>query len=189
MRMTREELIIQYPSWNEAKHDIVAALYGDIPSRTWDLKEYEYFCTLTGTMSNILSVDAYIFTQYGEYNIYNTLNGRVYIRRNGDVLAGDFNVHYDGQTYSCYLNMMYGWKALDILRIGVGNIVGFSNKDGNGSPSIYTKEMDKDLIDKILYVNELNDFGIGVQKFMEKVREIYYSDTENYIMNKGLMKR
>lgn len=39
MRMTREELIVKFPSWNNAKHDIVPALYGDIPSRIWAIAD------------------------------------------------------------------------------------------------------------------------------------------------------
>ena len=78
---------------------------------------------------------------------------------------------------------MYGFKKLDILRLGGDNVVGFSNADGQGSPSRYTKEMDKDLIERILN-DKLEDYGYAIQRFMEAARELYVEDTTNHIMEK-----
>ena len=78
---------------------------------------------------------------------------------------------------------MYGFKKLDILRLGGDNVVGFSNADGQGSPSRYTKEMDSETIERILN-NPLPDYGVGIQKFMEAARELYAEDTTNHIMEK-----
>ena len=123
-----------------------------------------------------------MWTQNGDYNNYYTLLGETHIKPDGTVLAGNINVKYRGKTHNIHLNMMYGWKALDILRIGEW-VVGFSNKDGQGSPSIMTKEMDTETIEKILNM-PLEDYGYGIQKFMETAREVYDMDTMNYIMDK-----
>ena len=181
MRKSIEQLLIEYPSWNTDKHDIVKSLYGDEPSSKWDRNRYMDFLTLTGTLANIQAVDAYIYSQYGNYYIYNTFIGKVYISEKGNVLAGDVNVHYKGCN-SVILNKMYGRNALDILKLGQ-NVVGFSNKDGQGSPSRYTKEMNKETIEKVINC-PLEDYGIGIQKFMEEVRKTYEIDPGNHIMDK-----
>ena len=77
---------------------------------------------------------------------------------------------------------MYGFKNLDILRIGE-KVVGFSNADGQGSPSRNTEEMDTETINRILN-DPLSDYGIGIQKFMEVARQLYAEDTTNHIMEK-----
>ena len=185
MRMTREELKEKYfSSWNDARHDIVAVNYGDIPLIKYRQQQYEEYQKLTGTLANLECVAAYIYSQNGNYDEYRTLVGNVYIAEDGRVLAGSVNVKYRGKVHSISLNLMYGFKALNILRLsGIGNVVGFSNKDGNGSPSRYTEEMSKDLIERILN-DKMEDYGVGVQKFMEAARELYNEDTTNYIMEK-----
>ena len=183
MRMTREELKEKYfPSWNDARNDVVAVNYGDEPLIKYRQQQYEEYQKLTGTLANIECVSAYIYSQNGNYDEYRTLVGNVYIAEDGRVLAGDLNVKYRGKTYNIILNRMYGWNKLDVLRIG-SEVVGFSNKEGQGSPSRYTKEMDKDLAERILNV-KMEDYGVGIQKFMEAARELYNEDTTNYIMEK-----
>lgn len=182
MRQTREELLQQYPSWNENRHDIVKINYGDEPLIVQNENKYQEYQTLTGTMANIMCSYAYMYSQNGEYDVYRTLIGETYIRPDGTVLGGTVNVKYRGKPNSIHLNMMYGLKALDILRIGE-TVVGFSNKDGIGSSSLNTKEMDKETIEKILN-SPLEDYGFGIQKFMECARHIYDMDGENWIMNK-----
>lgn len=76
---------------------------------------------------------------------------------------------------------------MDILRIDE-NVVGFSNKYGIGSPSLNTKEMDKETIEKILNL-PLEDYGVGIQKFMETVRQVYDIDGTNHIMEKRFSMR
>ena len=186
MRMTKEELLEKYPSWNTNKHDICKVVYGDEPSIKWNKEKYNDFKRMSGTLSNLQAVDAYIYFQYGDYYIYNTLIGKIYITENGDILAGDINIQYNGCN-SIYLNKMYGYNALDILRITT-NVTGFSNIDGMGSPSRNTKEMDKDIAEKIVN-HKMEDYGIGIQKFMEAVRKQYYNDTTNYIMERGIFKK
>lgn len=183
MRMTREELKEKYfPSWNDARNDIVAVNYGDEPLIKYRQQQYEEYQKLTGTLANIECVSAYIYSQNGNYDEYRTLVGNVYIAEDGRVLAGDVNVKHRGKTYNIILNKMYGWNKLDILRIG-SEVVGFSNKEGQGSPSRYTKKMGKDLIERILN-DKMEDYGVGIQKFMEDARELYNKDTTNYIMEK-----
>lgn len=182
MRQMREELLEQFPSWNEDKHDIVKTFYGDEPLIIYNENEYQKYQTLTGTMANIMCSYAYVYSQNGEYNIYRTLIGEIFIKPDGVVLGGTISVKYRGKYHSIHLNMMYGWKTLDILKIGE-NVVGFSNKDGTGSPSINTKEMDKETIKKILNM-PLDDYGVSIQKFMKTARQVYDMDGTNYIMEK-----
>ena len=186
MRETREELIEKFPSFNTYHQDIVKIFYGDEPDTYWNLEKYNYHRTLTGTLSNISAVDAYIFTQYGNYYIYSTRIGRVYIAENGEVLCGDISVKHRGLTYDVCLNLMYGFSALDILYLsGSSGVTGFSSSDGIGSPCTHkmTKELDKEKILRI--INEpLSNYGVGIQKFMETVRKTYQRDPTNHILEK-----
>lgn len=185
MRLTREELLNKYPSWNEARHDIVKVFYGDIPLVIYNEKQYEWFKTLTGTLANLEAIDAYIYTQNGSYNKYSTLIGDVYIAENGTVLSGNIQVKHRGFIHDIFLNKMYGMYCLSIMRNTSEGTKGFTNKDGLLSPSIKkrTKELDNKTIEKILNVS-LEDYGESIQKFMETVREVYKQDKTNYIMEK-----
>lgn len=184
MRMTTEELLTKYPTWNTDRHDIVKVMYGDEPLIKWNKEKYEDYQQLTGTLANIQASEAFIYSQYGDYYIYRTLIGTVYITVNGKILYGDINIHYNGCN-SIHLNKMYGFNALSILKIGSQNVVGFSNADGTGSPTLAsrTKEMNEDVIEKIINM-ELKDYGVSVQELMKAVRESYYTDTMNHIMDK-----
>ena len=182
MRLTNEELLVKYPSWNTDRHDIGKVMYGDEPLIKWDKEKYQNFLELTGTSANLQASEAFIYVNYGEYYIYNTLIGRVYITADGRILYGDINIHYKGCN-SVSLNEMYGLNALDIVKIGTQNVTGFSNADGIGSPSIYTKEMDVETVKKIIN-SKMEDYGVAIQEFMKAVRELYYKDTTNYIMDK-----
>ena len=189
MRKTREELLMNMPSWNENKHDIVKAQYGDIPVTHWNKEMHDWFSTLTGTLSNIHGVEAYIYSMYGDYYIYDTLIGKSYIKEDGVILCGNISVAYRGKRYNIFLNNMYGLNGLTITRIDAnGIIVGFSNEDGQGSFTSLnrTKELDPEIIEKIIN-SPMKDFGVGVQKLMESIRETYNADTENHIMEKFLI--
>ena len=83
MRQTREELLQQFPSWNENRHDIVKVNYGDEPLIIYKENEYQEYQTLTGTMANIMCSYAYMYSQNGEYNVYRTLIGETYIKPDG----------------------------------------------------------------------------------------------------------
>ena len=81
---------------------------------------------------------------------------------------------------------MYGFKALSILSLrGTGKVKGFCNKDGQGSPAnqLHTEELELDTIKKILS-NPREDYGYGIQKFLQAARELYNEDPYNYIMSK-----
>lgn len=186
MRLTREKLLNKYPSWNEAKHDIVKVFYGDIPLIVYDEKQYEWFKTLTGTLADIESIDAYIYTQNGNYNKYSTLIGNVYINEEGKVLSGSVEVRHYIFIYNIFLNQMYGKCCLSIMRNTPSSTTGFSNKDGLSSPSIksHTKELENKTIEKILNT-PLKDYGESIQKFMKAAREVYEQDKTNYIMEKS----
>lgn len=186
MRLTRNELLEMFPSWNEERHDIVRVFYGDIPLIEWNGAEYERYSKLEGTLANIEAVEAYIWILNGDYNIYRTLIGEIKIGASGEVLCGDLSVNYGGMVYSIYLNLMYGLRALSIFRnSGAKNISCFSNVDGIRSPSTKanTKELDKDMIEKILNIN-LSDYGESVRKFIEAVKILYEEDPTNHILEK-----
>ena len=181
MRMTREELKEKwFTSWNDSLHDIVAVQYGDEPLIKYTQNEYDLIFWETETLSlNGIRTSS----QNGNYDEYRTLVGSVNIAEDGRVLCGDVNVKYRGKIHNIIINRMYGFYKLDILRMSSGKVVGFSNADGQGSPSIYTEEMDKDLIERILN-DSMEDYGYGIQKFMECAREMYVQDSVNHIMKK-----
>lgn len=188
MRLSREELLNTYPggaSWNEKRHDIVKTLYGNTPLTHWDKEEYDRFLTYTGTLSNIFAIDAYIWCMNGDYDIFRTLIGSVYISAKGDILTGNINVKFGGQIYNMHLNLMYGKKGLDIQSISYSGVRGFSNKDGAGSPTIKanTFELSPERIERILAI-DLSDYGNSVKEYMKKVGEIYSENKENFIREK-----
>lgn len=186
MRLSRDELIETFPTWNEERHNIVKALYGDIPFVEWNKAEYERHIQLQGTLSNITAVEAYIWRLKGDYSIYRTLCGDVYISKSGKVLCGDFRVKHGVEEYVIYLALMYGLKSLSIFRNGFSKmLVGFSNSDGLKSPCIkaHTTELNCDVIEKVLSV-DLSDYGDSVKKFFEAARKIYEEDKTNHIMEK-----
>ena len=185
MRLTKEKLLEKFPTWNESRHDIVKTWYADEPLVAYNEEEYQKYGELSDRhLINIGTVDAYIYSQNGEYNKYVHLIGSTYIKPNGNVLCGDINIEYGGDIWHINLNKMYNKNSLSILRFSA-IVTGFSNKDGTGSPCIksHTKEAKPEVIEKVIN-KSLDDFGYGVQQFMEAVRELYYSDTTNYIMDK-----
>lgn len=183
MRLTNEELLNKHPYWNTKRHDIGKIMYGDEPLIKWDEERYKEYQKPNNPLANIEAVDAYVYARYGTYYLYHTLVGSVCIAEDGRVLHGDINIHYRGCN-SVTLNNMYGFNGLNILNLGQ-NVVGFCNAGGHGSPSnkFHTKEMDKERVEKIIN-QPMSDYGVGVQKFMEAIRELYYADTTNHIMNK-----
>lgn len=186
MRMTREELKVKYASsWNEKAHDIVRTMYGDDPLVVYDDVEHSRHLYWVGRgLGNLSAVDDYIFCLNGKYNKYVTLIGTVYIDKDDNVLCGDISLKYNGKSYNIILNQMYGWNKLDILRIGQ-KVVGFSNSEGQGSPSNKwnTEELDKYIIEK-LWSRDTSDYGESVNKFLKACKELYYKDTTNHIMEK-----
>lgn len=187
MRMTEAELKQAIPFMYRSDKDMVAVEYGDIPSYTYTYENYQYWQGHKGTISNVSAVEAYMYAVNGGYHVYSTLIGTVQISVKGDVLCGSINVKYRGMTYSISLNLMYGLKSLSIMHIGASSVTGFTNSDGQSSPTrkANTKEIDKDVLEKILN-DPLEDYGVGIQLFMEAVRKTYELDKTNCIMEKHL---
>lgn len=185
MRKNRDELMQIYPIWNEQRHDIVKVMYGEDPLILWNEEYYKRWSTYTGTASNIESVNAYMWSQNGDYYVYRTLIGEIYITISGKVLGGNINVKYRGVSYSIHLNLMYGFKAMDILKLSGEKVKGFSTKDGTGSPSnkYRTEELDRETIEKVLSV-DLSDYGESIHKFIRECISLYDEDSTNYIMEK-----
>lgn len=180
MRMNKEELLDKMPWQSNYKLDIVRINYGDEPLHRWNEGAYELYTKL-----ECCHVENYMWLINGDFDVYETLIGKVYIGKNGEVLSGDIIVKHRGMNYNIYLNQMYGNNSLDIHRNSNGKILGFANKDGMGSParSYNTNEMDEDMIQNIIS-KQLEDYGIGIQKFMGAVRELYNKDKTNHIMSK-----
>lgn len=187
MRMTEDELESKIPFMFRQNGDIVAVEYGDIPAHTYMDSNYQYWQGQKGTIANISAVDAYIFAVNGLYHVYSTLIGEVYIAAKGNVLCGNIGVKHHGKSYIIHLNLMYGLKSLSIMHIGSTYVTGFTNSDGQSSPTrkANTKEIDKDVLEKILN-DPLEDYGVGIQLFMEAVRKTYELDKTNCIMEKHL---
>ena len=186
MRKTRDSLIADMPYWNEQRHDIVKVNYGDEPLTYWDHEKYEWVSNLTGTLSKIHAIEAYMYYMNGNYYIYDTFVGKSYIKEDGVVLTGNVNITYRGKRYNIFLSKMYGKNGLSITRIDADGIVsGWSNADGLGSCARRdrTKELDYEVIEKVIN-NPMEDYGIGIQKLMEVIRETYYADIKNHIMEK-----
>lgn len=190
MRLTREELLNKHPIWNESKHDIVAIMYGDKPLVHYDKNEYlkyHNFWSKDETCANIMAVDAYIYSQNGTYNKYRTMIGEIYIDENDNILCGDISIKYSGMVYDIIINNMYGLHALTILRLsGSGKVLGFSNKDGQGSPAIKsrTDELKDDLICKVLNIKHIKDYGKSTHKYIQCAIDMYNENKINYIMDK-----
>lgn len=187
MRMTEEELKSKIPFMFRPNGDIVAVEYGDIPAGTYTQRDYQYWQEQEGTLSNISAVDAYMYAVNGCYHVYSTLIGFVNIGAKGNVLCGNISVKHRGKSYIIHLNLMYGLKSLSIMHIGSSYVTGFTNSDGQSSPTrkANTKEIDKDVLEKILN-DPLEDYGVGIQLFMEAVRKTYELDKTNCIMEKHL---
>lgn len=194
MRKSREEIIEMFPSY-EREENLIEKIYGDIPCFRYDINRYKRYAEeKDNTLSNILFGDAFIWTMNGDFDVYNTNIGKIYVCTNGDFLCGDIDVKYGGKTYGIYLMQMYGKVGLDITRLGGANskVKGFSNKDGIGSPAnkYHTEELNEELIWKVLDINKTNlkDYGKCIHRFIERCREVYLQDKTNYIMNKCFSK-
>lgn len=186
MRLTKKELKEKYyPEWNDTRHDIVRVCYGDDPLIVWDNNEYTRYSKLSDTLANIEAINAYMYTQYGSYNIYRTLIGEICISNSAlkEVLCGNIHIGRGGQGYDITLNMMYGNIGLTIMKHGILNSVGFRTKDGIHSVRLLknTKELKREQILSILNV-DLSDYGLSIHKFMEACRKVYYSYPDNYIL-------
>lgn len=188
MRLTNEEILTQFPFWsNHPLRNIQQVRYGDIPDYQYTQESYNHYQQETDQhLLNILFANAYIYSQHGAYDIYKTIVGDIYIHtETQQILHGSISISYRGKPITCYLNLMYG-LALSLLSLrGTGKIKGWCNKDGIGSPAnhLNTEELDINIIKSVLN-NPMEDYGYGVQKFMQAARELYAEDPSNNIMNK-----
>lgn len=187
MRLSRNDLLKMYPSWNETKNNIVKVLYGDIPLVEWNKTEYERYRQLDSDVADIsFGADAYVWTQNGDYSLYSTLIGRIAIGSSGEVLYGDLRIKNRGTLYLVHLNLMYGLNSFSVFRNnGAIDLVGFSSKDGLTSSRIksHTNELNRYTIEEVLKT-DLSDYGDSIKKFMETAAALYSKDKINYIMEK-----
>lgn len=188
MRKTREELLKMHPSWNEEKHDIVKVFYGDIPLYTYTEKDYFKYINLeNGTFKNLCTKDAYIWSKMGDFSLYRTLVGDIYLIHNNGSISGDFRVKNGNHNHLCtiHLNQLYSLKSLALIQICTSKVIGFSNIDGIGSPSNNkrTEEMEEETIVKLLN-SDISDYGIVVHDFFKQCMSIYNIDKTNHIMEK-----
>ena len=187
MRKSKQELLEWCPGWNEKTHDIVKVFYADIPLTHYDEGEYQRYqawAKESSELGAIGGVEAYIYAMNGTYDIYHTFMGDIKIHEDGNVLCGDITFKVGQSKYTLAINRMYGWNGLSIHKhhhdIGC---IAFVNNNGGGATSAKIKELDKDIVEKVLN-KEFPDYGIGVQKFMEAAREVYKIDPVNHILER-----
>lgn len=196
MRLTNEEILTQFQSWsNHPSGNIQQVRYGDIPDCQYTQDYYNRYQQETDPhLLIICCAEAYIYSQHGAFDIYKTIAGDIYIHtETQQILHGSINVPYRNKPITIHLNLMYGLKALSLLSLrGIGKVKGFCNKNGIGSMTCHwfspanhlnTEELDTDIIKSVLN-NPMEDYGYGVQKFMQAARELYAEDPFNTITNK-----
>lgn len=189
MRLTNSQILTQFPSWvNHPSGNIQQVRYGDIPDCQYTQGSYNRYQSETDRHTlNIGCTNAYIYSNYGTYDIYKTIPGYVYIQTSTQqLLHGTLSIPYRNKSITIHINLMYGFKALSILSLrGTGKVKGFCNKDGQGSPvnQPHTEKLDIDIIKSVLN-NPMSDYGYGVQKFLQAARELYTEESYNYIMQK-----
>lgn len=161
--------------------------YGRISTVHWNKDKFNAWTRISDeTLSNIEAIEAYIWHSYGDYYIYQTYVGDVYITENGVVLSGSVNIKDRNSIYEVIVNNLYGHHGLTILQLGHNGLVrGWCNLDGQGSPAIKknTSELDADVIDRVLS-HEFEDYGECMYKLMLAARNIYAEDKTNHIMSK-----
>ena len=148
MRLTNEEILIQFPSWaNHPSGNIQQVRYGDIPDCQYTQGSYNRYQSETDRHTlNIGCTNAYIYSNYGTYDIYKTIPRDIYIQTSTQqILHGSINIPCRNKPITIYVNPTYGLKALSILSIrGTGKVKGFCNKDEQGFPANYLSTKDSD---------------------------------------------
>lgn len=190
MRKTDEELRTAYPWKSHMFDNIGAVMYGDIPFEIHDEEWYKTTIKIAegnNTISNIFAVDCWIYEMIGSHDVYETEHGEIGIK-DGEAIYGDFNIHYGGCVYNTFFNNIYSdnesmKNSLMICCIGTDKISGWRNKNGQSSPSLRCKKLDDDKIEKVLSSKWLNDFGYGVQVYINTIKKVYESDKTNYFTN------
>lgn len=185
MRKTHEELAFEYPSFAISFGDrLVSVLYGDEPMFYYNREHYE---TVKGwslkvkTIANIVAVEQYMYANYGDYVLYRTLAGEIYIKADGEILAASIGVKHSNKNYDIRLNRMYGHDSFSIS---------YNPYSFNGLYQIWTygdisypvpkvyQLMEYDLVMKI--VNVKHDYGKSYQSVLDYCKSILKKDKKNY---------
>ena len=185
MRKTHDELAFQYPSYAKSLGDrLVPVLYGDEPMHNYNREHYENMKRLTDKdehLANICAIDQYIYANYGDYLLYKTFAGDIYIKPNGDILAASIGVKYSGKNYDIRLNRMYGHDSFSISYNpysfdGLYQIWTYGDIS-YPVPKVY-QLMDYDLVMKI--VNVKHDYGKSYQSVLDYCKSVLEKDKKNY---------
>lgn len=176
MRLSREELLKQYPYWNEENNDIVKVMYGDEPLIKWTHDrvrwENEKDKDPDSIIATLNAVEHYIVARCGDFGDYRTMIGGVKVLTRNRIGSCDINIKYNGKTYNLMLNELYG-KTIMSLTLNTSTI--FRTYDiGKDSSWISTrwKPMDKEEALKVVDVKRVADYGDVVKKAVERCREI-----------------
>lgn len=93
--------------------------YGDIPDCQYTQDSYNRYQSETDRhILNIGYANAYIYSNYGTYDIYKTIPGDIYIQTSTQqILHGSINIPYRNKPITIHINLMYNLKALSILSL------------------------------------------------------------------------
>ena len=176
MRLSREELLKQYPCWNEENNDIVKVMYGDEPLIKWTHDrvrwENEKDKDPDSIVATLNTVEHYIVARCGDFGDYRTMIGGVKVLTRNRIGACDINIKYNGKTYNLMLNELYGKT---IMRLSLNTSTIYRTYDiGQDSSWISTrwKPMDKEEALKVVDVKRVADYGDVVKRAVERCREI-----------------
>lgn len=117
---------------NHSSGNIQQVPYGDVPDCQYTQGSYNRYQSETDRYTlNIGCTNAYIYSNYGTYDIYKTIPGDIYIQTSTQqILYDSINIPYRNKPITIHVNLMYGLKALSILSLrGTGKVKGFCNKD------------------------------------------------------------
>ena len=176
MRLSREELLKQYPYWNEENNDIVKVMYGDEPLIKWTHDrvrwENEKDRDPEQTIATLNAVDHWIVARCGDFGDYRTMIGGVKVLTRNRIGACDINIKFNGKTYNLILNELYG-KTIMSLSLNTSTI--YRTYDiGQDSSWISTRwtPMSKEEALKVVDVKRVADYGDVVKRAVERCREI-----------------
>jgi hypothetical protein len=176
MRLTREELLEQYPYWNEENNDIVKVMYGDEPLIKWTHDrvrwENEKDKDPDSIVATLNTVEHYIVARCGDFGDYRTMIGGVKVLTRNRIGSCDINIKYNGKTYNLMLNELYG-KTIMSLSLNTSTIYRTYDIGQDTSwISIRWTPMSKEEALKVVDVKRVADYGDVVKRAVERCREI-----------------
>jgi hypothetical protein len=176
MRLTREELLEQYPYWNEENNDIVKVMYGDEPLIKWTHDrvrwENEKDKDPDSIVATLNTVEHYIVARCGDFGDYRTMIGGVKVLTRNRIGACDINIKYNGKTYNLMLNELYG-KTIMSLSLNTSTIYRTYDIGQDTSwISIRWTPMSKEEALKVVDVKRVAEYGDVVKRAVERCREI-----------------